>query len=94
MSYRCELGGRMRGQACEVHDRLRVVTRARVWVTPVVVVWGSFPAQLIEGTCVFVHGDALVDWLRSKQQQIVPSRITQIAAALQAVVAGVQLLHP
>jgi hypothetical protein len=71
-------------QAMQVRDRLRAGTRASQYVQGVVVVWGKFPQRVAGDRCVFVHGDHLVDWLRSRPQRIAPERVGQFSAALQA----------
>jgi len=68
--------------AREVHEAVRANTRASVWVTPVIVLWGEF-AQMVAGdTCMFVHGDALAQWLRDQPTRIAPGRVEQIAEAV------------
>jgi hypothetical protein len=57
---------RLERQAKELSARLRAETRRRTWVKQTVVVWGDFPAGLVEhGDAVYVRGDRLVDWLSS-----------------------------
>jgi len=74
--------------AREVHVAVRASTRASVWVTPVIVVWGEF-AQVVGGdTCKFVHGDALTRWLRDQPACIAPGRVEQIAEAVACALAG------
>jgi hypothetical protein len=49
-----------------------------VWVQPVVVVWGDFEAGFVDADgVVYVHGDHLVDWLRS-----IPPRRARFAGCL------------
>jgi len=72
----------VKGLAREVHEAIRASTRATVWVTPVIVVWGDF-AQVVAGdTCTFVHGDALAQWLKDQPARIAPGRVEQIAEAV------------
>jgi hypothetical protein len=78
----------VKGLAREVHEGIRASTRATVWVTPVIVVWGDF-AQVVGGdTCTFVHGDALAQWLRDQPARIAPGRVEQIAEAVGGALAG------
>ena len=74
--------------AVEVSEAIRAGTRARVWVTPVIVVWGEF-AQVVGGDTVkFVHGDALARWLKDQPACIAPGRVEQIAEAVANALAG------
>lgn len=61
-----DLCAAMDRRAKELSARLRAETGRRVWVHQVVVVWGDFPAGRVEhGNVVYVHGDRLVEWLKS-----------------------------
>ena len=72
----------VKGLAVEVSQAIRAGTRATVWVTPVIVVWGEF-AQVVGGDTVkFVHGDALARWLKDQPARIAPGRVEQIAGAV------------
>jgi hypothetical protein len=72
----------VKGLAVEVSQAIRTATRATVWVTPVIVVWGEF-AQVVAGDkCMFVGGDALAQWLRDQPARIAPGRVEQIAEAV------------
>lgn len=82
LSYRYDGAGHVRSLAHQVHKRLREQTHARVWVTPVIIIWGEFPEQVSGERCTFVHGDVLAGWLRSQPQRVAPSRIDQLVAAL------------
>jgi Nuclease-related domain len=56
----------VRRAAARVADEVARTTGEREWVQPVVVVWGDFDAGLVDSDgVVYVHGDRLVDWLRS-----------------------------
>jgi hypothetical protein len=60
------LARRVRRDAAAVADEVARSAGDRVWVQPVVVVWGDFEAGFVEADgVVFVHGDRLVNWLRS-----------------------------
>jgi len=61
------IAGRMRGAAAGLKDRITAATGERPWVQPVVVLWMRFPQRVVEADGVwFVHGDALVEWLESR----------------------------
>ncbi len=56
----------VRRDAARVADEIARSSGEREWVQPVVVVWGDFETGLVEADgVVYVHGDRLVDWLRS-----------------------------
>jgi len=74
--------------AREVHEAVRASTRASVWVTPVIVVWGEFPQGVGGDTCKFVDGDALAQWLRNQPPRIAPDRVEQIAKAVAGSLVG------
>jgi len=60
------LARRVRRDAAAVAGEVARTTGERVWVQPVVVVWGDFEAGLVDSDgVVYVHGDRLVEWLRS-----------------------------
>ena len=78
----------VKGLAVEVSEAIRAGTRATVWVTPVVVVWGDFAQGVAGNKCTFVQGDALAQWLRDQPAQIAPGRVEQIAEAVGGALAG------
>ena len=54
-------------------------------MSPVIVLWSDFPQRVVvQNQCAFVHGDELVDWLRSRPQAIAPVRIAQVADSVRA----------
>lgn len=60
------LGDQIRGRAKDLCATLRTENGVPGWVTPVVVLWGNFPARRVEHDgVVYLHGDELVGWLRS-----------------------------
>jgi len=69
----------VKGLAVEVSEAIRASTRATVWVTPVIVVWGEF-AQV-----------ALARWLKDQPARIAPGRVEQIAEAVASALAGVDV---
>ena len=78
----------VKGLAVEVSEAIRAGTRATVWVTPVVVVWGDFTQGVGGNKITFVQGDALAQWLRDQPAQIAPGRVEQIAEAVGGALAG------
>ncbi len=73
--YRLARG--VRRAAARVGDEVARTSGQRVWVQPVVVVWGDFEAGLVEADGVaYVHGDRLVGWLRS-----IPARRVELELA-------------
>lgn len=70
--------------ASETHERVRATSRISQWVTPVMVWWAEFPQRVVEGRCVHVHGDDLVQWLLDRPTQIAPSRVQRVADAVRA----------
>jgi hypothetical protein len=81
----------VKGLAREVHECIRASTRATVWVTPVIVVWGDFAQGVGGDKCTFVHGDALVQWLKDQPPRIAPGRVEQIAEAVGATLVGLDV---
>jgi hypothetical protein len=60
------LTAQMRGRARDLRATHRFEEGVRRWVTPVVVLWADFPERYAEDDGVtYIHGDDLVDWLRS-----------------------------
>lgn len=82
LTYQHTGTGHLVSLARQTHDRVLSQTRIRTWVTPVMVIWAEFPQRVVEGRCVYVHGDELADWLRSRPQTIAPSRLRQTADAV------------
>ncbi len=61
------LAPRLRGQAKELSERLRAKIGRAPWVTAVVVIWGHFPAGLVEHENVtYISGERLLAWLASR----------------------------
>jgi hypothetical protein len=68
------LAPRLRGQAKELSSRLREETGRGAWVTAVAVIWGHFPADVVEHeNVVYIRGDKLVEWLLSNQKPASPA---------------------
>jgi hypothetical protein len=61
----------MRGAAKKLSHEIRQATGERVWVYPVVVLWGRFEAKTAEagGVC-YVSGHHVADWLRSRPNDL------------------------
>lgn len=74
MTYVAEgISQRMHNQARAVHAAIRARTHMRPWVTPVVVLWGSFDQQVIEANGVFyVAGAKLRDWILGRPANVFP----------------------
>ena len=63
------LAPRLLGQAKELSARLRTDGPRGPWVTGVTVIWGHFPAELIEhANVVYIAGDRLADWLDARRR--------------------------
>jgi hypothetical protein len=61
------LRGRLIAISATLANEISRSTRIRPWVHPVVVIWGEFPAGVVEDDGVaYVRGDELVAWLRSR----------------------------
>jgi hypothetical protein len=59
---------RMRAASAELKERIEEATGVRLWVQPVVVLWMRFPQRVAQSSdVVFIHGDAVVAWLRQRQ---------------------------
>jgi hypothetical protein len=63
------IGSRVRGKAVRLRNEL---IRSGIpdvgWVQGVVVLWGAFPARIVEGDrLVFLHGDELRHWLAGQE---------------------------
>lgn len=77
------LAGAMRGEARRLHDEIEAATGLWVWVTPVVVFWSQFDAQLAEtNRVVWLDGSRLADWLRAQPARISPEAVATIARQL------------
>lgn len=74
--------GHLLGLARETHDRVKAATRINQWVTPVMVMWGDFPQRLVDGRCVYLHGEELVGWLASQPQRVAANRVGQLVEAV------------
>lgn len=65
--YAWRVGPTMRRRAAEVKEWIEVDTGQRLWVQAVVVIWGDFPAGLVEhDRVIHIAGDRLSDWLLSR----------------------------
>ena len=63
-----KLAAGMRGEAARLHSEIHAGAGLRAWVTAVVVFWSPFEARVVEGdNIVFVHGDELTAWLRTRR---------------------------
>lgn len=82
-SYRqADLAGRVRHAAIRLkRDIEHSANRQSLWVNAVVVIWSPFEQGVVEGDRItYVHGDRLIDWLRSRptvQQRPVTEEIAK-----------------
>lgn len=61
------LSRRLNDLGREVSNWIRADAGVRMWVQPVVVIWGYFPQGEVESSrIVYLRGDRLVDWLRAR----------------------------
>ena len=84
LTYQHTGTGHLVGLARQTHGRVLARSRIRTWVTPVMVLWAEFPQRVVEGRCVYVHGDELVALLRARPQMIAPNRVSQVADAVRS----------
>lgn len=72
---------RIKAAAAETSRALSAMTGQRTWVNAVVVFWGNFEQQVVTADKVtYVHGDALVAWLRSQPASLPASRRQALVA--------------
>jgi hypothetical protein len=72
-----------RAAAAGLKADLQAPAGGRVWVQAVIVVWGEFPAGVVEGDRVtFVAGEQLTQWLRGQRERITPARRAALASAV------------
>ena len=89
------VGTWMRGEAARLKSEIETATGERVWVQAVVVVWGHFPDQRVDGDRVtFLHGDVLSDWLREHPGRLSAAARQKVATALQRPSASSQPAKP
>lgn len=78
------LARRMRGAAAELADDLGSATGQRPWVTPVVVIWAPFEQHTLKDSGVlWIHGNALRDWLASQEGKLAHERREQLAQTIE-----------
>ncbi len=82
LSYQHPGSGHLLSLARQTHQRVLASSRLNTWVTPVMVVWAEFPQRFVEDRCVYVHGEELAAWLRSRPPRISPGRVRQVADAV------------
>jgi hypothetical protein len=79
------LARRMRGAAAELADDLLSATGQRPWVKPVIVIWAPFEQHTLENSGVlWIHGNALRDWLATQEIKLADGRREQLARAIKA----------
>ena len=80
-----KIGLWMRSEAAKLKGEIERLTGERVWVQSVVVIWGHFDTQPVDGDRVtFIHGNALADWLRARPVRLPLPVQQQIASALRS----------
>ena len=84
LSYRHPGSRHLVDLARETHYRVLSSSQIKTWVTPVMVLWAEFPQRVVEGRCVYVQGDELVVWLRSRPAKLSPARVRVVAEAVRA----------
>jgi hypothetical protein len=58
--------------------------RQRSFITPIVVIWGEFAQRHVEENGVFyIAGDSLAEWLQRQEPKLSPSRVEDLAAAIE-----------
>lgn len=78
-----KLAGSLRGEAARLSREILAGVGVQAWVTAVVVFWSPFPAGMVEGSnIVFVHGDELIQWLRSKPDRMSAPIVSRIVTHL------------
>lgn len=79
------LARQARAQGAALHEVLRRRGVERAWASAIVVFWAEFPQRVAGGDRVtYVHGDALVSWLRSQPSKLTSERIADVAGALRS----------
>jgi len=74
----------VRGAAAAVSGRVKEVSRIKLWVAAVVVVWGEFPQREAAGDgFTYLHGDELLRWLRAQPLRLPPDRVARVAGVLE-----------
>ena len=78
-----KIGAWIRSESAKLKGEIEQLTGERVWVQAVVVIWGTFDAQTVDGDRVkFIHGDKLAAWLRAQPARLPLRAQQQIATAL------------
>jgi hypothetical protein len=79
------LARQARAQGAALHEVLQRRGIERAWASAIIVFWAEFPQQIAGGNRVtYVHGDALVSWLRSQPTKLTPERVAAVAGALRS----------
>lgn len=75
----------MLGRSAHLKVLIEETTGLGSWVQAVVVVWGDFPAAVVESdNLVYLHGDELDSWLASQPPKLSPRDQRLIELALEA----------
>ena len=76
---------RVRGRSAALKRSLDDQTTLRLWVQAVVVIWGNFPAGLVDDDgIVYIRGDRLADWLESHPAKLSARNQRLVELALEA----------
>ena len=82
------LPGRQRSAAVRLKRALQEQTRIAAWVSPVVVIWGDFPAGTVQADSVtFIRGDLVRDWLTQQPRKLIPEHQSRVAGGLREALA-------
>jgi len=75
--------GGFRGAAVELRDTLETRTGRAPWVNALVVVWGEFAHECVEGDRVrFIRGNRLADWLQKQPIKLGEQRAAELEEAV------------
>jgi hypothetical protein len=76
-------GGGFRGAAVDLRNALEASTGQAPWVTAVVVIWGQFEQERIDGDrVVYVSGARVAEWLAAQPNRLSEHRTQELAAAV------------
>jgi hypothetical protein len=76
-------GAEFRGAAAAVSAELGDRCGERLWVQPVVVIWGEFPQRRhLENGVTYLAGDQLESWLRNQPHKLPAGRVKELGALI------------
>jgi hypothetical protein len=83
---RFDAGGRFRASAASLSKTLASRVNRRLWVQPVVVIWGEFPQRRVERNgVVYLHGSELLAWLRSQRGRLRAEECGELVEAVRQI---------